>query len=505
MSSNKLVVAGAIAGIIALIVAACGGGGGGGSGDPIFVTKGTVLRNVTVVNTRDGSLSAPTTVIVDNGKIARITSNSVRVESPALEIDAAGKFVVPGFNDMHTHASSTPLDFKVLLANGVTGVREASGAPPLIAAARQQNAAVAAGTVDAPEILLIPSAIFAGQAPNEAAGRQFVRDRKAEGADYIKLVAGARDVVLAIIDEAKVQGTHVAGHLIVPLSAVDSSNAGWRSFEHLGAGLTMLLDCSTDEAAIRADAIANPPPPAPNVVNPLAYAGNYRAQYWQRILNTYSESKCTALAQTLAKNGTWQPLTLIRLRTGHYGDDPAYTTDPNLKYVDKTRVALWQQTAQIFTSSITPASRAIVQQAYAQMLKMVKLMKQNGVPMLAGTDLGGGWVIPGFSLHQEFHELAAAGLTPLQILQMTTLDAAKFLGRESTMGTVEENRNADLVLLDDNPIADAANLDKVFAVVLRGKYYSRAALDKLLADVAAANAAQSLRPLETALDPTHVD
>src|SRR5439155_3399134 len=115
----------------------------------------------------------------------------------------------------------------------------------------------------------------------DAAARQFVRDRKAEGGDYIKLVGGSRDIVLSIIDEAKLQGTHVAGHLVVPLSALDSSNAGWKSYEHLGAGLTLVLDCSTDEAAVRQDAIANPAPPAPNVVSPLAYAGNYRAAYWQ--------------------------------------------------------------------------------------------------------------------------------------------------------------------------------------------------------------------------------
>ena len=500
---KKFLLGGGITVVIIAIIAACGGGGGGASGDPIFITKGTVVQNVTVVNTRDGTLSRNVAVVVDDGRITQVTTRSVRASGTAVEVDGAGKYVVPGFLDMHTHASATPTDFKVLLANGITGVREAGGAPGLIAAARTQNAAVAAGTIDAPEILLIPSSIFAGQAPTEAAARQFVRDRKAEGADYIKLVGGSRAVVLAILDEAKLQGTHVAGHLVLPLTAVEASDAGWKSYEHLGAGLTMLLECSTDEAAVRADAIAVPAPAAPNVVSPLAYAGNYRAGHWQRLLNTYSESKCNALAQTLAKNNTWQALTMIRLRTSHYADDPLYLTDPNLKYVDKTRLALWHQTAQVYTGHVTPQSRAVIQQTYAQLLKIVKLMKQNGVPMVAGSDLGGGWVIPGFSLHQEFRELAAAGLSPLEVLQMTTLDGARFLGRESTMGTVEVGKNGDLVLLDGNPIADVANLDKVSGVFLRGKYYSRTALDKLLSDVAAAVAIQPLRPLESALDPNH--
>jgi len=498
MNQRRLVAGTLGAAIVAMLIVACGGGD-----ESVTVSSGIVLQNATVVNTRDGSLATGVSVITSGGKIQQVTTRPITLNATATAVDASGKFIVPGFNDMHTHALATPGDFPVLLANGVTGVREAGGSPAFIAAARQQNIDVAAGRADAPEILMVPGAIFAGQAPTEAAARQFVRDRKAEGADFIKLVAGSRDVVLAMIDEAKLQATHVAGHLIVPLSALDASNAGWKSYEHLGAGLTLLLDCSSDEATIRAEAIANPPPPAPNVVNPLAYAGNYRAAYWRRLLNTYSEAKCSTLAQTLAKNGTWQPVTLIRLRTGHFGDDPAYTTDPNLRYVDKTRVALWRQTAQVFTSSITPESRATAQETYAQLLKITKLMKQNGVPMLAGSDLGGGWVIPGFSLHQEFRELAAAGLSPLEILQMTTLDAAQFLGRDATMGTVEAGKNADLVLLDANPIANVQNLDKVSGVMLKGRYYSRAALDKLLSDTAAKYEAQALQPLETAIDPTH--
>ena len=130
-------------------------------------------------------------------------------------------------------------------------------------------------------------------------------------------------------------------------------------------------------------------------------------------------------------------------------------------------------------------------------------MQQAGVKILAGSDLGGGWVIPGFSLHQEFRELAAAGLSPLQVLQATTLNGARFAGREATMGTVEQGKNADLVLLNGNPIADVANLHQVNAVFLRGKYYSRVALDKLLADVATGYAAQAAQPLATRVDPDH--
>jgi predicted amidohydrolase YtcJ len=87
---------------------------------------------------------------------------------------------------------------------------------------------------------------------------------------------------------------------------------------------------------------------------------------------------------------------------------------------------------------------------------------------------------------------------------MTTLNGAQFLNREATMGTVEPGKNADLVLLDANPIGDAANLSKIAAVFLNGKYFSKAALDKLKSDVAAAYNAQAVQPLSAVLDPNHV-
>ena len=85
-------------------------------------------------------------------------------------------------------------------------------------------------------------------------------------------------------------------------------------------------------------------------------------------------------------------------------------------------------------------------------LKLTRIFEECGVKMMTGSDFGGGWVIPGVSLHQEFDLLEKAGLTPLRILQMTTWNGAEFLKRESTMGTVDEGKDANLVLLDGNPL-----------------------------------------------------
>jgi hypothetical protein len=190
-------------------------------------------------------------------------------------------------------------------------------------------------------------------------------------------------------------------------------------------------------------------------------------------------------------------------RTGLCGRCPvSYRPRPDLRRQDYLCI---KGTSQQPVAAQPASAVSTLHQFYTLQKKVTKLMKQNGVKMLAGSDLGGIWVIPGISPHQEFRELAAAGLTPLEVLQMKTLNGAQFLGREAAMGTVDIGRNADLVLLDANPIEDVANLNKIAAVVLNGKYLSEVALDKLKSDVAAAYAGQSVEHLSTVLDPSHVD
>jgi imidazolonepropionase-like amidohydrolase len=108
---------------------------------------------------------------------------------------------------------------------------------------------------------------------------------------------------------------------------------------------------------------------------------------------------------------------------------------------------------------------------------------------MTGDDVGGAeWVIPGFALHREFDEFAAAGVPPLHVLQDATLNPAEYLGTTSTMGTVDEGKNADLVLLDENPLASVQNLHKIYAVVRAGHYFSRQELDSIEALIAAKQA-----------------
>jgi imidazolonepropionase-like amidohydrolase len=75
----------------------------------------------------------------------------------------------------------------------------------------------------------------------------------------------------------------------------------------------------------------------------------------------------------------------------------------------------------------------------------------------------------------------AAGFTPMEALQTATLNPAKFLGMDDRLGTIKKDRIADLVLLNANPLDDISNTQKIAAVIVNGRYLSRADLDKMLA------------------------
>jgi len=117
-------------------------------------------------------------------------------------------------------------------------------------------------------------------------------------------------------------------------------------------------------------------------------------------------------------------------------------------------------------------------------LEVVAPMHRAGVKLLAGTDTPNPYCFPGFSLHDELGFMVQAGLTPSEAFQTATINPAEFLGLSKILGTVEEGKIADLVLLDANPLENIANTKRIAAVVSSGRLLDRKALDGLLADVA---------------------
>jgi imidazolonepropionase-like amidohydrolase len=466
-----------------------------------------VLRGVTVVETADGARTPNLDIQIADGVITAISATAP--DGLAEVVDATGKYVVPGYVDMHVHAlpDHGPIPagaLGLMLANGITGFRQMSGSLDLLA---RRRAGTLGMPVDAPGLLAMPGGLLTPMnAGTAAAAVATVREHHLAGADFVKAALVTPAVYFEAQTEANRLGIPLLGHLPSGIDVRAAARSGFRSIEHLGPGATMLVGCSC-EAHCLADELAAAPGvglPAVRipflggivervmrrvlrriVVNPTNMAKPADIALMQRAIDTFDEDVAAALAADVSSSGTWQCPTLIRMRAQQLCDAAEFSSDPHLRFMAPSTVAQWTAAAEKF-GRFTDAQRATFRAGYDLLLRLTKIYDRAGARMLAGTDaVGAAWVVPGFSLHREFAELAAAGLSPLRILQMTTSEPAAFLGTTDTMGSVEVGMQADLVVLDADPVVDVANLARITAVVRAGNVYSSADLDRLKNRIAA--------------------
>jgi imidazolonepropionase-like amidohydrolase len=437
--------------------------------------KALVITHVTVIDATGAAGKPDMTVTVLGDRIAAIERTSHEIPKEGQVVDGRGKFLIPGLWDMHVHTNfgdwlpgGEQIILPLFIANGITGVRDMGGDLHQLREWRKQ---IDAGTILGPR-MVISGPMIDGAPPHfpasvpvatAAEGRKAVDDLKQGGADFIKVQSYIpRDAYFAVAEESKKQGMTFVGHVPDAIRASEASNAGQKSIEHFTG---IFEGCSTIEDEL----LKGPKGP-------------------RRVLETYSEPKCAALIALLAKNGTWQVPTLTWERGQWLIDDLDLSQSPGAKYA----AATWRnKTYKKFTESILKELDtdpvAYRRQFIAKELDMTLAMHRAGVPLMAGTDTAAGvYVIPGFSLHQELELFVKAGLAPMEALQTATLNPAKFLGRTNDLGTVETGKLADLVLLDANPLDDIRNTQKISAVVLGGRYFSRADLDSILKNVEAA-------------------
>ena len=168
----------------------------------------------------------------------------------------------------------------------------------------------------------------------------------------------------------------------------------------------------------------------------------------------------------------------IRFATMRLGDDPISTQSRSLVRQCDPACLLGQRRTDVLAEGLGLRSRH--PQAIGRGgAEADQYYDECWFKTMTGTDSGGDWVIPGVSLHQGFDLLQQADLTPLRVLQMTTFRRAEFLKRESTSGTVDEGKDANLVLLDGNPVERVGNPHGIHTVIRGGADYSRQALAEL--------------------------
>jgi len=428
-------------------------------------------------------------VAIANGRIQSI-AKKIPAPRGALVIQAKGKFLIPGLWDMHMHLGQPEIFFPLLLANGVTGVREMFSGIPLntIRAWRVQPDSpriVASGFIDGPPMLwngVPPQGAIA--VANADHARFAVRAIAQSGFDFVKVYNSVpREAYFALAEEARAMGIPFAGHVPEEVSPAEASDAGQRSEEHL---LNILLACSIREEELRTERVRtmlDPKMSGEARMRILAFPAT------EGLVDTYSEEKATTLFHTFVRNGTWQTPTLVVLAGfARMGDDD-FTHDSRRSYLLPAWKEAWDPRKTFFLRDLSPAAwdalQARIRALLARHEKLVGDMHRAGVQFLAGTDSNGyNPIFPGSGLHDELALLVESGLSPLEALQSATLNPARYFGQERDMGTVEVGKVADLVLLNADPLSDIHNTQKIEAVMKRGHYYSRPDLDLLLGHAA---------------------
>lgn len=460
---------------------------------PDIVSEGLLLDHVNVVDVRDGTVARDRAIVVADGRIVRVApGGSIGIAGSARAVAGKGAFVIPGFNDMHAHnlnTASPETSLPEMLANGVTGFRQMAPVEP--------TASLALLSPATPALLARPGRLLAGPAfASPAAAKAEIDRQKVEGVDFVKVVDLPADAFLAAAAEAHGVGLPFAGHLPPSVDPRAAIRSGMTAIEHMGPTISLLLACSRDEGQIRAILANLPTRPGVDfagdpaklqrlLANPTLLTPPQGFLLIRRVLATYDEAKCRAFAADVATSPAWIVPTLTRLEAMNLGNSAELRDNPDLRYVPKASRQLWREVGDEFDAKLTAEQRQLLADLFSAQLRLTGLFAHSGVKMMAGTDFGGQWLVPGRSLHREFDLLAQAGVPPLRILQMTTIDPARFLGREATMGSVEAGRNADLVLLAGNPTDNAANLHRIVGVVRSGRYLSQRDLEAMSAAVAA--------------------
>jgi imidazolonepropionase-like amidohydrolase len=432
-----------------------------------------VITDVNVVDVRTGQILPDQVVIIEKNHIREIgPQKSTRYPRNAASTNAHGAYLIPGLWDMHVHLvfgewfpNAQEISLPLFVANGITGVRDMGSELAIVQKWRDD---IENGQLLGPRIFTsgpmldgpkprFPSSI-AIATPED--GRKAVDNLKQSGADFIKLQSLIpRDAVFAIADEAKKQEIPFEGHVPDSVRASEMSAAGMHSFEHL-IGI-FEGSSSLEDEFLKGDKTET------------------------RFLASYDPTRAAALAELLAKNQTWQCPTLVWERGGNLLDATDFAKDPRAKYVpaywkDKT----WNHFTEEIKVGFNTDDLATREKFVAKELEVVQLLHKAGVPFLAGTDTPPGvYIFPGFSLHEEMQRFVAAGFTPLEALQTATLNPARFFQIEDKFGTIEKGKIADLVLIDGNPLEDIRNTQKIAAVILNGRYISRAELQKMLQKV----------------------
>lgn len=446
------------------------------------------FTNVTIIDVREGVAHPGMTVVATGDRITDIGSvDKIEVSDGATIIDGTGKYLIPSLWDMHAHIVSDNWVLPLLRVNGITGLRTMHGGERIhdIKEKRKDGNylgfefSYSSPIVDGPPGLWSGSLIAA--TPEE--GRAAVRKLYATGYDFIKVYSNlSRQTYFAIAEESRKLDYPFAGHVPWSVTTVEAIEAGQKGIEHM-VGLNLLVRKPDElQRMIR------------NRDTTLIDSHDQvdLFKWFDYVLQHHDATRLSLLMELASGSDTWFCPTLVNLRASAYSNDPGFTNDDRLKYIPDEELSIWQaplESGKFPKESINQNERQyeLSRKYYHKVSSLLKPMLDAGAKFLAGTDISNPYLFPGFSVHDELELFVEAGFTPLEALQTATVNPAIYLNRSTDLGTVEEGKLANLVLLDKNPLDDIRNTTTINAVMMRGKITDKEEIEWILNAIVTAN------------------
>lgn len=444
-----------------------------------------IIKNISVIDVLDGTIDNSMDIVIIQDRITEIIPHRESNTYLANEIiDGKDKFIIPGLWDMHTHTWWAYKEFfPLLMANGITGIREMWGEPTEVKQIRNK---IDSGLVIGPDIIS-SGAIIDGDPPlwkgsdiadSPEKARALVRNQKAQGADFIKVYSYLeRDVYFAIADECRKEGIPFSGHIPFKISLEEAIHAGQGTLDHFFGVLDF---CSTEKEFLTTAMRAADK-------NDSLFGARKFSTFLTRMQfenKTYDPSQLSNLMSLLAKSNSWVCPTMIATEGSIDRSTPDFKPKDIINYMPDFAVEGWVPRNDSASIKSRERNRKIESDWYNQTTSLFKPLKDGGVKFLAGTDYPNPNCYPGFSLHDELQSFVEkAAFTPLEALQTATINPALFLKIDKELGTVEMGKKANLLILNANPIENINNTRQIDGVILRGRFYKSTVLNDALEQI----------------------
>ena len=416
--------------------------------------------NVNVIPMTSEQVIAAQTVVVSDGVIQTIGDFDITpVPADALVVDGTDRFLLPGLTEMHGHVPGTDSDnldrvLALYVANGVTTVRGMLGQ----ASHLELRQRLADGEVLGPRLITSGPSFNGRSVDGPQAAERMVREQHAAGYDFLKIHPGlTREEFDAIAATANEVGMPFAGHVPEDVGIERALDAGIATIDHLDGYMQALVRPNEDPS------------------------GGVAGFFGVFIADQVDEDRIADIARLTAAAGTSNVATESLFV---HVTSPALPVEelarrPEMKYVPAATVAQWRQAKESLLNDpdydADTALRAIrIRRA------VLRALQDAGAGLLLGSDSPQIFNVPGFALHYELAYLVEAGIEPLEALRAGTVNTAAFFRIEDRVGTIQEGMEADLLLLDANPLADIGATRRIHGVLLRDRWLSRTELDRLL-------------------------